>query len=326
VKGTRGLWISVIVVGVLVVGSLVALLSSALKPTLGLDLEGGVSVILKAPDGTPASVMQQALENIRNRVDAVGVGEPQIYVTGTNIEVQIPGLAKGTIDQRAKTQYCALGSGDANFGCFAAQNDAQSAVDGLKVEEQVQQVCLASDAVDVSDVCFATEDQATQAIDAVKVEKGSGTTGGQWCLMNGAASYGCLDTKKAATDAKDGLDTKKTSQFCVTGSGLSALPCESTEDAATQDLDAIAVTKETQEFCVISSAGKNLGCFISSDAAQRLLQETGQERLLALIGQTARLEERQVIGQLTPGRRRPPARQSPTHWTTRTSGSPTGAT
>jgi preprotein translocase subunit SecD len=301
VTKTRNLWLSIGFVAVLVLASIAGFAAGYLKPVLGLDLEGGVSITLSAPEGTSQQVMNRTLESIRNRVDAFGVGEPDIFVTGTNIEVQIPGLAKGTIDQRAKTQYCALGSGDANFGCFAAQDDAQSAVDGLKVEEQVQQVCLASDAVDVSAVCFATEDQATQAIDAVKVEKGSGTTGGQWCLMNGAASYGCLDTKKAATDAKDGLDTKKTSQFCVIGSGLSSLPCESTEDAATQDLDAIAVTRESQEYCVISSAGKNLGCFISSDAAQRLLQETGQERLLALIGQTARLEERQVIGQLTPG-------------------------
>ena len=47
--------------------------------------------------------MDQALENIRNRVDAFGVGEPQIAVSGTTIDVQIPGGANGTVEERQKT-------------------------------------------------------------------------------------------------------------------------------------------------------------------------------------------------------------------------------
>ena len=39
--------------------------------------------------------MNQALENIRRRVDAFGVAEPDIFVTGNNIEVQIPGPCRG---------------------------------------------------------------------------------------------------------------------------------------------------------------------------------------------------------------------------------------
>ena len=40
--------------------------------------------------------MEQALENIRNRVDAFGVGEPDIVLSGDTIEVQIPGAAEAT--------------------------------------------------------------------------------------------------------------------------------------------------------------------------------------------------------------------------------------
>ena len=90
-KGTRWLWVSIGMVLALVVASLIGFATGVLKPQLGLDLEGGVSVILQAPPGTPDPVMQQALENIRNRVDAFGVGEPQIFVSGTNIEVQRSG-------------------------------------------------------------------------------------------------------------------------------------------------------------------------------------------------------------------------------------------
>ncbi len=99
-KRTRGLWLSIAMVALLVVGSLIGFATGALQPTLGLDLEGGVSVILTAPEGTPRDVMDQALTNIRNRVDAFGVGEPDIVLSGNTIEVQIPGLTNGTIEER----------------------------------------------------------------------------------------------------------------------------------------------------------------------------------------------------------------------------------
>ena len=70
-KKQRSLWVALALVGLLTVGS-IALLATGTRPVLGLDLEGGVSVILSAPDGTPDTVMNQALENIRNRIDAFG--------------------------------------------------------------------------------------------------------------------------------------------------------------------------------------------------------------------------------------------------------------
>ena len=84
------------VVSILFVLTLVALSVSGflfwgLRPLLGLDLVGGVSVILTAPSGTRPDVMEKTLETIRNRVDAFGVAEPDITLQGDqNIQVQIP--------------------------------------------------------------------------------------------------------------------------------------------------------------------------------------------------------------------------------------------
>ncbi|MEX0743473.1 MAG: protein translocase subunit SecD, partial [Actinomycetota bacterium] len=86
----RPLLLSLLFVFALVGGS-IALFATGTRPVLGLDLEGGVSVILSAPEGTPQDVMDRALENIRNRIDAFGTAEPILYVTRNNIEVQIPG-------------------------------------------------------------------------------------------------------------------------------------------------------------------------------------------------------------------------------------------
>jgi preprotein translocase subunit SecD len=82
---------SIFFVLALVAASLWGFLGAGLRPQLGLDLVGGVSVILTAPPGTPQDVMEKTLETIRERVDALGVAEPDITLQGDfNIQVQIP--------------------------------------------------------------------------------------------------------------------------------------------------------------------------------------------------------------------------------------------
>ena len=302
-RGTKGLWASIVFVLVLVLASLVGFATGALKPLLGLDLEGGVSVILQAPASTPDSVMQQALENIRNRVDAFGVGEPQIFVSGQNIEVQLPGLAKGSIEERAKTQFCLVDPQDANYGCVAEEAGAKSALAGISVSESTN-VCLESDDLTVGTVCFGSDKEAEATIDVLKVKRDTspGATG-QWCVEDPTGvSYGCFDTEEAAKAAKDGVSTTTTTDVCLSGTGAVNLPCGFPDKAAAQDsLGAISVQTFDTEYCVISSADVNLGCSLTQEEAQLRLQNTGQSRLLDLIGTTARLEQREVLTTLFPG-------------------------
>ena len=67
------------------------------EPLLGLDLQGGASVVLEPEpneDGTAPTdeVLDQAVEIIRNRVDGLGVREPEISRAGSSVLVQIPGV------------------------------------------------------------------------------------------------------------------------------------------------------------------------------------------------------------------------------------------
>ena len=84
-------------VGILAVavGLLVGNLVTHQEPLLGLDLQGGVEVVLRPvaseSEITPEA-LDQALEIVRNRVDALGVAEPDITVQGGNIVVQLPGV------------------------------------------------------------------------------------------------------------------------------------------------------------------------------------------------------------------------------------------
>jgi preprotein translocase subunit SecD len=60
--------------------------------TYGLDLRGGLSVVLEPTGPAKHDQLTTALEIIRNRVDALGVAEPDISLQGSNIEVQLPGV------------------------------------------------------------------------------------------------------------------------------------------------------------------------------------------------------------------------------------------
>jgi preprotein translocase subunit SecD len=303
---TRGLWLSVVFVGLLVVASLVGLLGGSLSPTLGLDLEGGVSVILKAPDGTSPDTMEQARANIDRRVNALGVAEPDISVQGTNIEVQLPGLAKGTIEQRPKVQSCIEAADTTSYGCFPTGGAADDALGSLAVQEQTQQVCITGEDPDQIFPCFTgqtAQKDAAAALKAITVqEQTSGETSGQFCLQDASgAQFGCFRTKDAADTAKAGLSTEATTTFCVTGDTGASLPCFPTKEEATAFKDALTVVDESSEYCVVSSDQKSLGCFLDQEKAQVELQRTGQGELLRIIGTTARLEEREVLSSVAPG-------------------------
>lgn len=90
-KGTGKNITSIVFVLLLTGASIYGFVFANLKPLLGLDLVGGVSVTLTAPEGTASDVIDKTLEVIRNRVDAFGVAEPDITRQGElNVQVQIP--------------------------------------------------------------------------------------------------------------------------------------------------------------------------------------------------------------------------------------------
>ena len=78
----------------LAAGGLTAVLVTGSKPLLGLDLQGGASVVLAPVPGAKVSdeTLDQAIAIIRQRVDGVGVAEPDITRQGSNVVIQLPGV------------------------------------------------------------------------------------------------------------------------------------------------------------------------------------------------------------------------------------------
>lgn len=83
--------------GILLVGSLALLWPPQKTITQGLDLQGGLSVILTAQETSQTAVTESAMDRaeliVRNRVDGLGVKEASIQRQGSDsILVQIPGI------------------------------------------------------------------------------------------------------------------------------------------------------------------------------------------------------------------------------------------
>ena len=89
----RGLVVSLVFVLLASVGGLIATRSAGWEPELGLDLQGGAYVVLQPDDDDVAEgILDQSIEIIRSRVDALGVAEPDISRQGDSIIVQLPGV------------------------------------------------------------------------------------------------------------------------------------------------------------------------------------------------------------------------------------------
>ena len=358
-RRNRALWASIIFVLILVAASAVGFLGGSLRPTLGLDLQGGASVILTAPEGTPQDVMEQALENIRNRVDAFGVGEPDIALSGNTIEVQIPGSADATVRRRTADLFCLEGE-DLIHGCSESEDDVRDVLESLEVQDQPSEVCVV-DGEGEEIECFSSRAQADTFLAGVQVgpkpeptpstsatpspsataspSAGPSPAASAYCLTQATGEQiRCFETRAKAEDAKDALEVTVTERsYCILPappepsptpspsasaspsaspsasasaspspspatfadldlSEAEPLPCElGSREEADEALGAIEIVHEEERFCVVSSVGEQLGCSVRRDEAVDLQRQSGQERLLRVIGETARLEERPVL-------------------------------
>src|SRR5688500_10347207 len=87
----RKLLLSLIAIVVVSYGGLIAALVTSTEPTLGLDLQGGISVTRQPVGDYEPEALDLAVERIRERVDSLGVAEPEIVRQGDALVVNLPG-------------------------------------------------------------------------------------------------------------------------------------------------------------------------------------------------------------------------------------------
>jgi len=84
--------LSALLVVLLAVAGAIYTVASGNRPLLGLDLQGGVSVVLQPTTDVDSEALDQSVEILRSRVDALGVAEPEIARQGDTIVVDLPGI------------------------------------------------------------------------------------------------------------------------------------------------------------------------------------------------------------------------------------------
>src|SRR5438105_1216971 len=95
---------------VVIIGWFTATLLGSHRPQLGLDLQGGLSVVLFPLKGSDVSTLDTAVQIIRNRVDGLGIAEPDVSRQGDTIVVDLPGVkdrqkALDTVGRTAELRF-----------------------------------------------------------------------------------------------------------------------------------------------------------------------------------------------------------------------------
>jgi preprotein translocase subunit SecD len=92
VRQRRVLWISVISVVAVAFGWMAAVIAAGWHPLLGLDLNGGLSVVYKPAHTATQTQLNEVTTIMTNRVDALGVSGATVSTQGGNVVVSVPGI------------------------------------------------------------------------------------------------------------------------------------------------------------------------------------------------------------------------------------------
>ena len=107
------------------------------KPSLGLDLQGGQRITLRAADdNVPQSQLKEAAKIINSRVNGSGVAEADVTTQGnTNIVVEIPGDSnQGLVDvvqRQAQLRFRLVACSTQNPGPCAAATPSDGSLPGV---------------------------------------------------------------------------------------------------------------------------------------------------------------------------------------------------
>lgn len=130
---------------VVVYGLLVVTLAFGNSPQLGLDLQGGIAVNLqpvedgKVVTNAKQSDLDDAIEIIRRRVDALGVAEPEVSRQGSTISVQLPGAKDQAevlevVGKTARLEFRPVLAAVGSIPTGKARDDAEARVAELRKE------------------------------------------------------------------------------------------------------------------------------------------------------------------------------------------------
>ncbi len=88
----RRLWLSLIGTTLIVIAAFAGNLATSNTPKLGLDLQGGASVVLEPAEDASGEDLTIVRDLIRDELERTGIAEPNVRVQGATIVVELPGV------------------------------------------------------------------------------------------------------------------------------------------------------------------------------------------------------------------------------------------
>ncbi|MGB0114904.1 MAG: protein translocase subunit SecD [Ilumatobacteraceae bacterium] len=140
----RRLWTSLIGVVLIVIIALGANIATGNTPILGLDLQGGVSVILAPVEPASQDDLLVIRDLIRDELERQGIAEPDVRVQGQTIVVDLPGVrdqqealdavdVSGVVELRPVLNFSSCPEPDADSPVLGLGDDATTD-DGVPVD------------------------------------------------------------------------------------------------------------------------------------------------------------------------------------------------
>ena len=203
------------------------------QPLLGLDLQGGVSVVLEPTSANGDDVTDESLdltvELLRGRIDEIGVAEPEISRQGNNIVVALPGVVEDqeeALDRLQQTAELRFRPVLVDLGPDLSSLIAESGDGDITLTD------ADGNPIDLEDsgITVDTDDSGTD-------ESGTDESGAEGDEDSMAGQAGRFSPAVPAQDSGDGDGTDGTDDTEGTETGDTTDPATTEEDADTPAVD-----------------------------------------------------------------------------------------
>ncbi len=119
--------ITLVVTVVLILGTFFVTILGSDRPVLGLDLQGGISVVLFPVKGSDLTTLDTAVSIIRNRVDGLGISEAEVNRQGDTVVIDLPGVkdrqkAEDLVGETAELRYRPVLGGPIPYSATASSS------------------------------------------------------------------------------------------------------------------------------------------------------------------------------------------------------------
>jgi preprotein translocase subunit SecD len=219
-----------IVILVVSFGGLLATLIAGYEPALGLDLQGGISVTQQPVGDYSTESLDLAVDRIRERVDSLGVAEPEIIRQGDAIVVNLPGVKnqQQAIDLVKVTGQVYLRP---VLQCIAGAPTTDTSTDSSTATS------TATSTEDTASGASTPDDTATVDTASIDTQAPAATAGdGPSRAPHGASDTSVPDTTSSDTASSDSQDTAtEDTATADTATADTATADTTTADTATAD-------------------------------------------------------------------------------------------